>query len=53
VKGTSVFSLNDRLGVINDSAALAKAGIANITGVFNLIRALADEKECKLTCDID
>jgi aminopeptidase 2 len=48
-KENSIFSLDDRLALINDSIALAKAGLLPISGMFGLIQSFKNEEECKLT----
>lgn len=45
-KPNSIFSLNDRMGMVNDSVALAKAGLAPVTGALTLIQGLKNEQEC-------
>jgi len=45
-KPDSVFSLNDRIGLILDSVALAKAGFSDTSSMFTLINSLRGEKEC-------
>jgi aminopeptidase 2 len=47
VKENSVFALNDRIGLIHDSMALARAGLATLSSAMNLVNVLRDEKECK------
>lgn len=44
----SPFSLSDRIGLVWDAFALAKAGYAPVSSAFGLISMLRDEKECKL-----
>lgn len=44
-KEDSVFSLNDRIGLVFDSLALSKAGLANLSSSLTLIDLLKDEKE--------
>ena len=46
-KPDSIFSLNDRMGLILDSVALAKAGFSDTSSMFTLIDGLRGEKECK------
>ena len=43
----SPFSLSDRIGLVWDAFALAKAGYAPVSSAFGLISMLRDEKECK------
>ena len=47
-KEDSVFSLNDRIGLVFDSLALSKAGLAKLSSSLTLIDLLKNEKECKL-----
>jgi aminopeptidase 2 len=48
VKQDSVFSLNDRLGLVYDSVALSKAGLAQVSSALTLIDILGKaEKECE------
>lgn len=46
-KQDTIFSLNDRMGLILDSVALAKAGFSDTSSMFTLIDGLRGEKECK------
>jgi len=46
-KPDSAFSLNDRIGLVLDSVALAKAGFSDTSSMFTLIDGLKGEKECK------
>jgi aminopeptidase 2 len=47
-KDDSVFSLNDRLGLVYDSVALSKAGLAQVSSALTLIDILGKaEKECE------
>ncbi|KAK2460553.1 hypothetical protein APHAL10511_007023 [Amanita phalloides] len=41
----SVFSLNDRLGLVHDAMALSKAGLMQLSGALNLVSKLKHEKE--------
>lgn len=53
-KDSSVFSLNDRLGLVYDSIALSKAGLAQISSALTLINILGgNEKDCTLGRCID
>jgi aminopeptidase 2 len=45
-KPDSIFSLNDRIGLVLDSVALAKAGFSDTASMFTLIDGLRAEKEC-------
>jgi len=44
-KPNSIFSLDDRIGLVLDSVALAKAGLADTSSMFTLIDSLSGEKE--------
>lgn len=46
-KETSAFSVADRVGLINDAIALAKANLLKMSDALSLIYALRSEKECK------
>ena len=46
-KPDSILSLNDRIGLVLDSVALAKAGFSDTGSMFTLIDGLRGEKECK------
>lgn len=47
-KDGSVFSLNDRLGLVYDSVALSKAGLAQVSSALTLMDILGKtEKECE------
>lgn len=46
-KPDSAFSLNDRIGLVLDSVALAQAGFSNTSSMFTLIDGLKGEKECR------
>lgn len=46
-KENSVFSLNDRLGLVHDAMALSKAGLTKISSALSLVEKLKHEKECK------
>lgn len=45
-KPDSIFGLNDRIGLVIDSVALAQAGFSNTSSMFALINGLKGEKEC-------
>jgi len=45
-KPDSILSLNDRIGLVLDSAALAKAGYSDTGSMFTRIDGLREEKEC-------
>ena len=42
----SIFSVEDRMGLISDELACAKAGLTKITDALELIHLFKDEKEC-------
>jgi len=44
-KPDTIFSLNDRMGLVLDSVALAKAGFSDTSNMFTLIDSLRGEKE--------
>jgi aminopeptidase 2 len=46
-KSDSIFSLADRMGLVQDSFALAKAGYLTLSSALNLIYELRVEKECE------
>ncbi|KAG8895946.1 Aminopeptidase 2 mitochondrial, partial [Tulasnella sp. 417] len=50
-KENSVFSLEDRMGLVSDAMILAKAGISQTSTALDLIKSLKNEKECK--CSIE
>lgn len=43
--GTSVFSLNDRIGLVHDAIALSKAGLAKLSSALTLLDGLKGETE--------
>ena len=45
-KEDSIFSLNDRIGLVHDAMALAQAGLAKVSSALNLVDVLRNEKEC-------
>jgi aminopeptidase 2 len=47
VKEDSIFSLNDRIGLVHDSVALAKAGLSDVSGTLTLIDIFRSERECQ------
>ena len=49
-KPDSVFSLSDRIGLVQDSFALGKAGYLQLSAALNLVHEFRDEKEC--TCSV-
>jgi aminopeptidase 2 len=46
-EGTSVFSLNDRIGLVHDAMALSKAGLAKLSSAMTLVDGLKGERECE------
>ncbi|KAG6832427.1 hypothetical protein H0H87_001587 [Tephrocybe sp. NHM501043] len=44
-KDNSIFSLNDRIGLVHDAFALAKAGLAKASSALTLVDGLKNEKE--------
>jgi aminopeptidase 2 len=46
-EGTSVFSLNDRIGLVHDAMALSKAGFAKLSSALTLVERLKGETECE------
>jgi len=47
VKEDSVFSFNDRMGVVYDTVSLSKAGLAEVSSALTLIDVVGKkEKEC-------
>jgi aminopeptidase 2 len=42
----SIFSLNDRIGLVHDSFALGKSGYLQLSAALNLVHELRVEKEC-------
>ncbi|KAJ7273515.1 ERAP1-like C-terminal domain-containing protein [Mycena haematopus] len=47
-KENSIFSLDDRMGILYDSNALSKAGLAKLSDTLTVIDLWSNEKECKL-----
>jgi hypothetical protein len=45
--GTSVLSLNDRIGLVHDAMALSKAGLAKLSSALTLLDGLKGETECQ------
>lgn len=45
----SLFGFEDRIGLINDAPALAKAGLTEVSSALTLIDNFRNETECKLT----
>ena len=47
----SIFTFEDRIGLINDAPALAKAGLIKVSSVLTLIENFRNETECTfLSC---
>jgi aminopeptidase 2 len=46
-KEDSVFSLDDRMGLVYDAFALAQAGLAKLSSVLTLVDLWKHEKESK------
>lgn len=46
-KEGSPFSLEDKIGIVWDALALARAGYLKLSAVLSLYDALRNEKECK------
>jgi aminopeptidase 2 len=44
-KGDAVFSLKDRIGLVHDAYALARAGFSKVSSALTLVDTLKDEKE--------
>ena len=47
IKENSPFSVEDRIGLVYDGLALARAGYLNVSGVLTLYDVLREEKECE------
>jgi aminopeptidase 2 len=45
-KEDSVFTLDDRLGLVYDAVAISKAGLRKLSSTLTLIDLLRNEKEC-------
>ncbi|KIO32561.1 hypothetical protein M407DRAFT_213745 [Tulasnella calospora MUT 4182] len=52
-KENSVFSLEDRMGLVSDALILAKAGISQTSAALDLIKSLKSEKEYLVWSAID
>ncbi len=50
VKDNSAFTLEDRIGLVYDALALAKAGYLNVSSILSLYDVLRHEKECECVC---
>ena len=44
-KDNSIFSLDDRLGLVHDAFALSKAGLAKVSSALTLVDLWKNEKE--------
>jgi aminopeptidase 2 len=49
-RGYSGFSFNDRIGLVHDSMALAKAGFSDVSSALTLVDIFRSEKECERVC---
>lgn len=47
IKPDSIFSLNDRMALVDDAMALAKASLSPVSAALTLIKTFAEEKDCK------
>jgi aminopeptidase 2 len=45
-KENSVFSFDDRIGLVYDALALARAGYLDVSSALSLYDAFKNEKEC-------
>ena len=50
MKENSAFTLEDRIGLVNDALALSKAGYLNVSSILSLYDVLRREKECECVC---
>lgn len=46
-KGDEVFTLKDRIGLVHDTFALARAGFADVSSALTLVDILKEERECE------
>lgn len=46
-KKDSIFGVNDRVGLVYDALALAKAGQAPLSDALTVVETLKNEEECK------
>jgi aminopeptidase 2 len=46
-KANSIFSLDDRIGLVSDAFALAKAGYLSLSATLNLVHELRADRECE------
>lgn len=47
-KENSALTLDDRMGLVHDSFALSRAGLAKLSATLNLIDIMRNESECKV-----
>jgi aminopeptidase 2 len=47
-KEDSVYSLSDRIGLLNDVAELSKAGLAELSSLLTLVDIWRNEPNCEL-----
>ena len=52
-KKDSLFSMNDRMGLVNDVFALSFAGFGKTSAALNLVNNLHQEEECKYHFTLD
>ena len=45
-KEGSLFTLDDRLGIVHDAFATSKAGLATLSSALDVVSALKDTREC-------
>ncbi|KAJ7489904.1 leucyl aminopeptidase, partial [Mycena galericulata] len=48
-KENSIFTLDDRMGILNDVTALSKAGLAKLSDTLTVIDIWSKEKECDVS----
>jgi hypothetical protein len=46
-EGQGILTLNDRIGLVNDTLALSKAGLAKLSSALTLVDGLKNETECE------
>lgn len=49
-QGDAVFSLNDRIGLVHDTMALAKSGYATVSSALTVVDIFRSETECQCFC---
>lgn len=42
-----MFTLKDRIGLVHDAFALARAGFSDVSSALTLVEILKNEKECE------